>query len=212
MNVPTATTAVRLTKTTECPPMWSLTDACSDLDSIMYPSVDRFAKALNDLSPFIERTYGIPVLVGHVPKPFTGDLDGAQIIVDCDQSPEDSLFIVAHLFGHTVQWNTDADALAMGTTAIVNPTAQLLRDLRRYEQTACRYSLRILRDAGIRDLDQWLSDYAACDCAYLMHFYQTGEKREVRSFWRRGTPVVRPLLIPPFSPTRWVSRASGVVI
>jgi hypothetical protein len=162
--------------------------------------------------PFIESTYGIPVLVGHVPKPFTGDIDGGQIIVDCDQSPEDSLFIVAHLFGHTVQWNTDAQALAIGTAAIVKPTASLLRNLRSYEQIACRYSLRVLHEAGFLDLDQWLSDYAACDCGYLMHFYRTGEKRELRSFWRRGTRVVRPLVIPSFSPTRRVSRASGVVI
>jgi hypothetical protein len=190
-------------------PMWNL---ASERDLVAYPSEERFADALTELKPFIETSYAIPVLVGHVPKPFTCDLDGAQIIVDCEQSPEDSLFIVAHLFGHTVQWNTDVHALAIGTATIVTPSAKLLRNLIRYEQTACRYSLRVLHDANIRDLDQWLSDYAACDCAYLMHFYQTGEKREFRSFWRRGTPTLRPMPIPSFSPTLRVSRASGVVI
>lgn len=207
----TSTSAAQTTKPRGYTPMLSRT-AVRSHDSITYPSQDRFAAVLGHLKPFIENTYGIPVLVAPVPKPFTGDLDGARIIVDCDQSPEDSLFIVAHLFGHTVQWNTDINALAIGTATIVHPTAHVLKNLHRYEQTACRYSLRILRDAGIRDLDQWLSDYAACDCAYLMHFYQTGEKRDLRSFWRRGTPVVRALPIPSFSPTPRVSRVSGVVI
>ena len=52
------------------------------------------------------------------------------------------------------------------------------------------YEHWLLHEAGIHDLDQWLSDFAACDSRYLMHFYRTGEKRAFRSFWRDGAEVL----------------------
>jgi hypothetical protein len=57
-----------------------------------------------------------------------------------------------------------------------------------------------------------MADFAACDSGYLMHFYRTGEKLPFRGFWRQGTPRFTPLPIPEFQPTRWVSRADGVVV
>jgi hypothetical protein len=173
---------------------------------------DRFREAFNTLEPYIERRYGIPVVIRDVTDPFTGDLDGERIEVDYDQPWEDALFIIAHLFGHTVQWNTDARARLLGTGRVTAPTEEFLTDLRDYERTACRYSLQLFHDAGITDLDQWMSDFAACDTAYLMHFYRTNEKRGFRSFWRDGMPLLEPLAIPDFTPERWVSRADGVVI
>jgi len=177
-----------------------------------YATEERFREAFNTLEAFIERRYELPVVIRDVTDPFTGDLDGAHIEVDYDQSWEDALFIIAHLFGHTVQWNTAARSRELGTMAVKNPSEEFLAELRDYEHLACRYSLQLFHDAGIRDLDQWLADFAACDSAYLMHFYRTGEKRTFRSFWQRGTPQFEPLPIPEFQPTRWVSRADGVVI
>ena len=81
-----------------------------------------------------------------------------------------------------------------------------------YERQACRFSLRLFHDLGVRDLDQWLADFAACDTAYLVHFYRTGEKRAFRSFWRDGCELLEPLEIPPFQPLRWRSRWEGVVV
>jgi len=34
----------------------------------------------------------------------------------------------------------------------------------------------MLHQIGITEIDQWLSDYTACDMAYLQHYYRTGEK------------------------------------
>ena len=45
-----------------------------------------------------------------------------------------------------------------------------------------------------------------------MHFYQTGEKRPFRSFWRDGAPLVPARAIPEFQPTRWISRYDGTVV
>ena len=53
----------------------------------------------------VEERWGIPVQISDVPSPFTGDLDGERIMVDYDLEVDEALFILIHLFGHTVQWN-----------------------------------------------------------------------------------------------------------
>jgi hypothetical protein len=145
-----------------------------------YASEERFREVLNQIETFIERRYEIPVV-----RDVTGPLN---------QSCEDALFLITHLFGHTVLWNTDPRARAIG-------------ELRDDERKACQYSLQLFHDAGIRDLDQWMADFAACDSAYLAHFHRTGEKRPFREFWSWGMPKIEPLTIPEFQPARWVSRA-----
>lgn len=174
------------------------------------PSPERCRQVFDVVERLVELRWSIPVRIRDVAHPFTGDLDGAEIMVDYDLEAEDALFILVHLFGHTVQWNTDEDARAIGMYTGPWDEPSLAR-VRTYEQIACRYSLQLFHDAGVHDLDQWLSDFAACDYAYLDHFYRTGEKRPFRTFWTDGNPRLAPLAIPPFSPTRWMSR-DGIVI
>lgn len=160
----------------------------------------------------IEERWGIPVTISDVPNPFTGDLDGEQIFVDHDVEIEDAVFIVIHLFGHTVQWNVSERARQIAMRTPGPWTDAELDELAAYEVEACRYSLQLLHDAGIDDLDQWVADFSACDVAYLLHFYKTGEKPAFRSFWRDGTPLQTALPIPAFRPTRWLSRYEGTVV
>ena len=178
----------------------------------MKPSDDRLREVFNTIEPLIENRWGVPVTITDVPNPFTGDLDGERILVEHDLDIEDAVFILIHLFGHTVQWNVSEDArrIAFFTPAVW--TEDQLAEAARYELDACRYSLQLLHDAGIRDLDPWISDFAACDAAYLLHFYRTGEKRPFRSFWRDGAALLSPLPIPGFHPTRWITRFDGRVI
>jgi hypothetical protein len=179
---------------------------------MIYASESRFREAFNAIEEYIERRYSVQVVISDVTDPFTGDLDGESIAVDYDQSCEDALFIIAHLLGHTVQWNTDLRARELGTAAVTSPSEAFLEELAAYERTACRYSLQLFHEAGVWDLDQWISDFAACDSAYLMHFYRTGRKLPFRSFWREGMPRIEPLAIPVFQPSRWLSRSGGVVV
>ncbi len=161
----------------------------------------------------VEQRWGIPVRIADVPSPFTGDLDGASIAIDFDNDIENALFILVHLFGHTVQWNTSLRARQIGTRRPTETwTAAELLELADYEIEACRLSLALLHSVGIDDLDQWLSDFAACDAAYLMHFYQTGEKRPFREFWKANCTLLQPAEIPLFSPTSWISRFDGIVV
>lgn len=173
---------------------------------------DRFRSSFHTIEAFIERHYKIPIVIADVPSPFTGDLDGAEIQVDYDLDAETALFVIAHLFGHTVQWNVEPGAREIGMMVEKNPSEELLERLRAYELEACRYSVQLFHEAGVVDLDQWLADYAACDFAYLDHFYRTGEKREFRSFWKDGQPLLQPLPIPKFHPSKWTSRWQGVVV
>ena len=176
------------------------------------PTPERMREVFDLLEKHVETRYGIPIRIRDVPNPFTGDLDGAEIHVDYDEGIESALFIIAHLFGHTVQWNTDAAAREIGYRIFKNPTEEEMRRLREYELEACRYSVQLFHEAGVRDCDQWLADYSACDFAYLDHAYRTGEKRAFKSFWKDGQPLLEPKPIPSFHPTRWVSRWEGIVL
>ncbi|HEX5724874.1 MAG TPA: hypothetical protein VFX98_05380 [Longimicrobiaceae bacterium] len=173
---------------------------------------ERFREVFNRLEETIERRYGIPITVRDVPEPFTGDLDGAVIDLDYDLPAGEALFILLHLFGHTVQWNVSPEMRELGLLPVTDPTDELLARVEAYELEAARYSIRLLHELGIHDLDQWLSDFTRADVAYLLHFYRTGEKLPLERVWREGGPRVEELPIPPFHPTRWVSRASGGVV
>jgi hypothetical protein len=177
-----------------------------------HPSDERLREVFNTLEPYIERRYSIPVIIKDVPDPFTGDLDGSEIHVDYNNDLENAVFIIAHLFGHTVQWNLSEYARRIGYEVQQSPSDEKLAELEAYEREACRYSLQLFHDAGVRDLDQWVADFAACDFAYLRHFYKTGRKLPFRSFWKHGQPPIEPLAIPEFQPTRWMSRWQGIVV
>jgi hypothetical protein len=176
------------------------------------PGEARLVQVFNTVEPWIEARYGIPVIVTDVPHPFTGDLDGAEIRVDHGIGVEEAVFVLVHLFGHTVQWNVDPELRDFGLQTPAHPSEQWIARVASYELDACRYSLQLFNDAGVTDLDPWLADFAACDLAYLEHFYRTGEKLPFRSFWRDGCPLLQPKPIPDFRPTCWRSRWAGTVL
>ena len=151
------------------------------------------------------------MIISDVANPFTGDLDGAEIKVDFDLTAEDALFIIVHLFGHTAQWNTSEGARAIGRFRGPWDDAAVAR-VRAYEHEACQFSMQLFHEAGVLDLDQWLSDFSACDFAYLEHSYLSGAAAPFRSFWKDGTPLLAPKPIPSFTPQRWLSRWDGIVV
>jgi hypothetical protein len=147
-----------------------------------------------------------------VPDPYTGDLDGEKIMVDYAEDIESALFIIVHLFGHTVQWNTSEASREIGYKLYPNPTDEQIKKLYDYEHEACCYMMQLFHDAGVKDCDQWLSDYAACDFAFLIDFYKTGVKKPFKSYWKEESTLLTPKKIPPFTPARWVGRNSGIVV
>jgi hypothetical protein len=171
-----------------------------------------FLDACNAVTQHVHARYGVAVEVASIKPPLKGDLDGKRILVGDHNTDEERLFLVAHLFGHTVQWNVSAELRRLGMTMPVKPTADDLNALEAYEREACRYSQQAIHEAGVVDLDQWLADYSACDLGFLRHFYVTGERRPFREFWKPDQPMIAPLLIPSFTPTRWRRREQAIVL
>jgi hypothetical protein len=168
-----------------------------------------FKAAFDALEWHIESRYSVPVIITDVVDPNTGDFDGAEIKLDYANELDAALFVLGHLFGHTVQWSTEDRLRELGTEyATRSPPPELLEEVRNYEQNASRLALQLFHDAGVTELDQWLSDWAAADWRFLEHFYRTGQRADFRRFYVAGTPVLAPLPIPSFTPHRWASRFS----
>ena len=141
-----------------------------------------FADYATRVQEHLERFYGIRVVTRDIPDPLTGDLDGSEIDIDYAVTPEQRLFLLAHLFGHTVQWNVDASSFEIGRQYQPPVSEDLIPAIIAYEGEAAGYGLAMLHQIGITDIDAWFSGYTACDQAYLLHFYRTGEKRDFRNF------------------------------
>lgn len=171
-----------------------------------------FQRAVDAVASLISGRYGISIVTGDVGAEFKGDLDGAEIVIATGSDAETTLFLLTHLFGHTVQWNTCERSREIGLATAPGTSPEWLAELAAYETAAGRYGQTLLHEAGVRSLDQWLADYAACDAAYLRHFYATGARAGFFSFWRPGQPLLEPLPIPAFTPRRWRLRGEGIVV
>src|SRR5882724_2949084 len=165
-----------------------------------------------DVQQRIEGFYGVRVVTRDIPDPLTGDLDGLEIHIDQAVTPEQNLFLLAHLFGHTLQWNLDPGAFEIGRQYRPPVEDALFPKIIEYELEAARYGLALCREAGVSGIETWFSAYTACDQAYLLHFYRTGEKLSFSSFWSEDAPIVQPKAIPSFTPKRRAFRMDGVVI
>jgi hypothetical protein len=168
-----------------------------------------FKTAFDLIERRVEDRYGIAVSISDVLDPNTGDFDGVRIQIDWDQDLDSALFVLVHLFGHTVQWNTSDEYRKLGIDVTSGKSEEMLARCHEYEKNATRYSLKLMHDAGVTDLDRWVSDWWNADWAYLKHFYRTGEKLDFRSLLKPNDgELLAPLEIPEFKPTKWVSRWS----
>jgi hypothetical protein len=175
------------------------------------PSVP-FAQFCARVEQLLKHRYGIAVITRDIPDPLTGDLDGLEIHIDHSVTAEQRLFLLAHLFGHTVQWNVDPETFELGQQYKPPVSEALFPAILAYEQEAARYGLFLLHQAGVISLDDWFSKYSACDQAYLMDFYRTAEKHAFQTFWPEAVARMDPKPVPPFTPKRRRFRMDGVVI
>jgi hypothetical protein len=176
------------------------------------PSEHYLRSLLPRVQALIQSQYHIAVSFVAIPPPFTGDLDGAEVRIHEGHEIDARFFTLVHLFGHTVQWNTSDRARKIGDSQPGRYSAAELDEVKAYECEASRYSLQLLHEAGIADLDQWVSDFACADLSFLAHYYATGERKPVADFWVDGQPLLQPLAIPGFQPRRCKFRWDGVVL
>jgi len=120
--------------------------------------------------------------------------------------------LLAHLFGHTVQWNTDPSAFEIGRQYQPPVDEKLFPAILAYEREAASYGLAMLHEADVTDTDEWFSAYSECDQTYLLDFYRSGKKSDSRTFWPENFPLIQPKPIPSFNVARRTFRMDGVVI
>lgn len=146
---------------------------------------------------------------------FKGDLDGKIIYIGNHLSPEEKVFNLLHLAGHSVQWNIDPLLRDLGSELYRNPDDALLLRLQEYEWQANCYALSVLHKAGVFNLDKWLSRKYVIDMLYLTHFYKTGEKLKKITSVAKAYPFKRELeskSIPSFTPAAGTHTRNGLVI
>jgi hypothetical protein len=150
--------------------------------------------------------YGIRVYIGDVKDPNTGIFDGSEIGIDWANDLDMSLFVLVHLFGHTVQWNTVASYRTIDQRVKPGAPPDVIEEARLYEQNASRFGLALLHEAGIADRDQWISDWWGSDWKYLSTFYATGKLPPWSECRSTGYARIEPLAIPAFTPRRFYTR------
>lgn len=155
----------------------------------------------------IEGVYFLKVNIGPVTGSYTGQFDGKEIWVDLDRDPEEAVFILVHLFGHTVQWNLDEKLRLLGL-ANCGVTEEDLPRIYQHERQASQLGLALLEETGELRLARWLSDCFGADWKFLAHFYRTGEKRRFDREEGAEEPLLSSVSIPSFIPQRWPPRGS----
>jgi hypothetical protein len=127
---------------------------------------------------------------------------GSEIDIDQAATAEQRLFLLGHLFGHTVQWNVDPASFEIGRSYQPPVKEDVITAIIAGEREAACYGLAMFHRIRITDIDQWFCDYTASDQAYLLHFYRTRKKGDFRSFWRTNAPQIEPKPVPTFTPTK----------
>jgi hypothetical protein len=155
----------------------------------------------------IERVYSLKVNVGPVIGSYTGQFDGKELWVDLDKDPEEAVFILVHLFGHTVQWNLDEELRRLGLADFGVKESDLPR-IYEYEREASQIGLALIEETGEFGLARWLTDRFGADWKFLAHFYRTGERARFQSEAGRDEPLLTPIPIPAFVPQRWPMRGA----
>jgi hypothetical protein len=155
----------------------------------------------------VEGVYGLKVILGPVVGSYTGQFDGTQIWVDLEKDPQEAIFILAHLFGHTVQWNLSDELRVLGL-AVTGVKVEDLPRIYRYEREASQLGLGLLSEIGEDRLARWLTDYFGADWKFLERFYRTGEKVRYGREAGADEPLLTPLPIPKFVPQRWPMRGA----
>jgi hypothetical protein len=176
------------------------------MDAARVTAVD-YREIFQVVAKHIEEAYRLKVNVGPVTGSYTGQFDGKEIWADLDRNPEEAVFILVHLFGHTVQWNLDEELRRLGL-ANTGVKAEDLPRIYQYERQASQFGLALLEEVGEFRLARWLSDCFGADWKFLAHFYRTGEKLRFEKQEGAEEPLLSPLRIPRFIPQRWPPRGS----
>lgn len=143
--------------------------------------------------------YGFVIEYRDLEAPRTGIFDGLRIVVDPDVAFEMQCFILLHLFGHSVQWVAPSLADKLDDLQHTADRQRFMKVLHDYEFEAARFGMQLMHEAGVRDLDQWYSDFVATDWRYVERYYETDQIAPWHECVVHGQPLINPLAIPPLA-------------
>jgi hypothetical protein len=129
--------------------------------------------------------------------PRTGIFDGMRIVLDPDIGFEMQCFILLHLFGHSVQWVAPSIEHKLAELQNTTDKSRFMQVLHDYEYEAAGYGLQLMHEAGVRNLDQWYSDFVATDWRYVERYYETNVIPAWEECIVHNQPLLRPKTIPP---------------
>jgi len=150
--------------------------------------------------------YGLKVYIAYVLDPNPVPSDGTETGIDYANDLEMSLCVLVHLFGHTVQWNTVPEYRNFESKVKPGSAPDLIEQARVYELNASRLGLQLLHELGVRDRDQWLSNWCLGDWTYLSTYYRTAKLPAWSDCIVHDAPLIEPLAIPSFEPQRFYPR------
>jgi hypothetical protein len=141
--------------------------------------------------------YGFAIEYRDLEPPRTGIFDGLRIVLDPDVGFEMQCFILLHLFGHSVQWTAPSWAHKLDELQNVKDRTRFMQVLKEYEAGAAHFGLQLMHEAGLRELDQWFSDFAETDRRYVERYYETDRIPPWDESVASGCKLVEPWEIPP---------------
>lgn len=141
--------------------------------------------------------YGFAIEYRDLEPPRTGIFDGLRIVIDPDVDFEMQCFILLHLFGHSVQWTAPSLEEKLALLKDTTDKTVFMRVLHDYEFQAARFGMQLMREIGVRGLDQWYSDFVETDWRYVEKYYQTDVIPPWHECLAHDQPLVEPLSIPP---------------
>jgi hypothetical protein len=174
-------------------------------------SAERFLEVYEKACATSFVKYGIKVVEDTLEAPKTGEFNGQQIMLEKSMDIDEKMFLLVHLFGHNVQWLTSEKYRNIGLSQPEFADFEKTREkfisklpaIFEYENVACRYGLQLLHDAGIFDMDEWVSQMAWADWLFLKESYVDGFKQENRDNFREkymveDYPIMEPIQLPEF--------------
>ena len=149
----------------------------SEVQELDYRGISQtsFNEYLNILSKHLQNNYGIVVKEKSIvdSKQYIGSYDGETIVIKDSLSSEHKLFLLAHLFGHLIQWcksdlveYIDIEKI-LNTNSIKGLSQSEIQLLRKYEYEASGYAIYLLSEVVVTDLFQWFSDWSHADWEYF---------------------------------------------
>ena len=173
----------------------------------------KYSNYLQLLSDYLLENYGLQTIYDDVVDEdfYMGSYDGSSIIVKNSLSHEYKLFLVAHLFGHTIQWNHNfCKYKAIEQELPINKHGELtksqLNKLKSYEYEAAGYSIYILSESLGVDLSQWFSDWSNADWEYFIALSDLNNKHNTEIKVKYGSKLIPKKRVPQTTRLRKFNR------